>query len=119
MCVTPSNDPAQQMAKLVAGLHAADGRVLVDSFYDGIDEPSATELELAYQAGVERADYLEQAGLPPVGGESGRSAAERLGFRPTLEVNGITSGYNILRVCWIGYQSYGYRRQTCFLFYLS
>lgn len=87
-------NPAQQMARLMAGLHNDDGTVTVEGFYDGIIEPATVELALAEQAGIERSDYLDGAGIPAVGGEAERSAAERLGFRPTLEINGMTSGYS-------------------------
>jgi acetylornithine deacetylase/succinyl-diaminopimelate desuccinylase-like protein len=86
-------NPAQQMARLVAGLHNQDGSIAVRGFYDGIQAPAAAELSLAERAGVERAEYLARTGIPATGGEAGRSAADRLGFRPTLEVNGLTSGY--------------------------
>ena len=38
-------------------------------------------------------EYLKETGVEPVGGEAGLSVTERNSFRPTIEVNGIHSGY--------------------------
>lgn len=37
--------------------------------------------------------YEGQTGVPPTGGETAVPPVERLGFRPTIEVNGIHGGY--------------------------
>lgn len=86
-------NPARGMAGLIATLHDARGRVAVPGFYDGVAPPSAAELELARAVPFDAAAYLAQTGVAPVGGEEGIDAVERLGFQPTLEVNGIHSGY--------------------------
>jgi len=36
---------------------------------------------------------VKEAGVSPVGGEQGLTLAERIGFRPTIDINGIHSGY--------------------------
>ena len=38
-------------------------------------------------------DYAKETGVEPVGGEHGLSVTMRNSFRPTIEVNGIHSGY--------------------------
>ena len=86
-------NPAACMARLLAGLHDDDGRILVEGFYDGVSDPSAEERELANSTPFDPAVYLASTGASASGGESAYSVAERVGFRPTIEVNGITSGY--------------------------
>jgi len=80
------------LADIVAGLHGADGRVAIDGFHDGIEEPGAGE-----RATIARIDFDEGAWLDAVGakasGESGYATLERLWTRPTLEVNGMWGGY--------------------------
>jgi acetylornithine deacetylase/succinyl-diaminopimelate desuccinylase-like protein len=39
------------------------------------------------------AHYLEETGVPALWGEEGYISAERTGARPTLEVNGLLSGW--------------------------
>ena len=86
-------NPGQAIAELAASLHSADGSIAVDGFYDGVLPPSPRELELATVAPFDATAYEAESGVPPIGGERNTSVAERLGFRPTLEVNGIRTGY--------------------------
>ena len=86
-------NPAQGIAELVASLHHADGSIAVEGFCDGIVEPTETEFALATEAGFDENAYLHEVGVLPVGGERGVPAIVRNAFRPTVEVNGIHSGY--------------------------
>ena len=98
---------AQGMAELMASLHNPDGSVAVAGFRDGIEPPSPEELRTAEEAlrasagdapSVDRRDpvarlYETDIGCEPVGGQLGKSIAQRNSFEPTVEVNGIHSGY--------------------------
>lgn len=69
------------------------GRILIDGFYDDVREVSAEE-----RAGWKRlpdADkrFLEMTGAPRLFGEEGYSVVERVWVRPSLDVNGIWSGF--------------------------
>jgi acetylornithine deacetylase/succinyl-diaminopimelate desuccinylase-like protein len=86
-------NPAAALCGLIAGLHGPDGRVAVEGFEDGCLPPTARERELLGREVFDPARYEEQTGVAPVGGERARAPLERLGFRPTLEVNGIHGGY--------------------------
>ncbi len=86
-------NPLHAMAQLVAGLHAPDGRVAVEGFYDRVVELTPAErAELAALPFDER-KYLELVGAPAAFGEPGYSTLERQWTRPTLEVNGMWGGY--------------------------
>ena len=84
---------AQGMAELVASLHNPDGSIAVRGFCDRVEPPTAEELAAAEGAAMSDADYVKETGIEPVGGEAGLSVTERNSFRPTIEVNGIHSGY--------------------------
>ncbi|HEY7009191.1 MAG TPA: M20/M25/M40 family metallo-hydrolase, partial [Jatrophihabitantaceae bacterium] len=84
-------NPATELARLVAGLHDADGRVQVPGFYD--DVLDLTDEERALLAKVPDSGFLDVAKSRAVHGEMGYSTLERLGARPTAEVNGFASGY--------------------------
>lgn len=86
-------NPAQGMARLVASLHHADGRVAVEGFYDGIAEPTSRERELALGNPFSAEQYQRLTGVPPVAGEKRFEPALRVGFRPSIDINGIHSGY--------------------------
>ena len=88
-----SPNPAQAIAQLVASLHNPDGSIAVEGFRDGIEPPSAAELAAA-EAGAASEDAVKNdIGCDPVGGESGMSIVRRNSFEPTIEINGIHSGY--------------------------
>lgn len=86
-------NPAQAIAELVASFHNPDGSTAVKGFRDGIEPPSADEVAAA-EAGADSADVYEaDIGCESVGGEKGKSIVERNSFEPTIEINGIHSGY--------------------------
>ncbi len=87
-------NPAAALARMVAGLHDAEGRVAVDGFYDEVRPLAGWEREMwATVPGVGEADFLRDTGAPALFGEPGFSPAERTWARPTAEVNGIGGGY--------------------------
>ena len=88
-----SPNPAQGMAELVAGLFNADGSVAVSGFYDKLLEPTAYEKELAAETPFDNDVYQRMVGTQPCGGQQGIPAVERVGFLPSLDINGIHSGY--------------------------
>ncbi len=87
------NNPATAIARLVASLHDADGRVQVDGFYADVLELTTEERELFAQVPHDSAEFLAVAKSRALAGEVGYSTLERLGARPTAEVNGIGGGY--------------------------
>lgn len=87
-------NPATAIARLVASLHDADGRVAIAGFYDQVRPLEAWEREMWAQIpGVSDADFQHASGVPGLFGEPGYSSAERTWARPTAEVNGIGGGY--------------------------
>ena len=86
-------NPATAIARLVAALHDADGRVQVPGFYDDVVELTADERALFAQVPSEDAEFLAVAHSRATAGEAGFTTLERLGARPTAEVNGLGGGY--------------------------
>ena len=86
-------NPAQGMAELIASLHNPDGSIAVRGFCDHVVPPTDEERAVAESAAVSPEEYEKITGVPPVGGEQGLTLTERNSFRPTIEVNGIHTGY--------------------------
>ena len=86
-------NPLHAMARLIASLHDADGRVAVAGFYDRVRELTPAERADIAALPFDEATYLAQIGAPSVFGEPGYTTLERLWTRPTLEVNGMWGGY--------------------------
>ena len=86
-------NPALEMARLLASLHRADGRIAVKGFYDSVAPPTGEERELANAHAPDDAAYQAMTGVPPAAGEKEFTPAERTAFRPSLDINGIHSGF--------------------------
>lgn len=88
------HNPIQALAEILSALHDADGRVTVPGFYDEVlpldDEERA---ELAKALPWIEAEWREVAAAPQPWGEPGYNLHERIGARPTLEINGIAGGF--------------------------
>lgn len=84
---------AQAIAELVASLHNRDGSIAVAGFRDGIEPPTHDELRLAESCGITDASVAADIGCEACGGQLGKTLAQRNCFEPTIEVNGIHSGY--------------------------
>jgi len=84
---------AAGMARLLASLHDEHGRIAVAGFGDRVVPPTPQELAFANAEPFDAQRYEQAIGVAPMGGEAGVSAVERASFRPTIEVNGVHSGY--------------------------
>jgi len=86
-------NPATAAARLIASLHDAQGCVAIEGFYDEVRPMQPWEREAAAESPVSDQAIAEQAGVSELWGEEGYSSVERIGARPTAEINGIGSGY--------------------------
>jgi len=86
-------NPANALAKIIAQLHDARGRVTVPGFYDKVREMDARERENVAGLPFQEEGLREEVGAPKLGGEEGYGPLERIWVRPTLDVNGLLSGY--------------------------
>jgi acetylornithine deacetylase/succinyl-diaminopimelate desuccinylase-like protein len=86
-------NPATTLARLLAGLHGADGRVAVPGFYEDVVPLSEEERELFARLPFDEAGFLRTAASRALHGEAGYSTLERIWARPTCEVNGVWGGY--------------------------
>jgi acetylornithine deacetylase/succinyl-diaminopimelate desuccinylase-like protein len=86
-------NPANALAAVLASLHDANRRVSVDGFYDDIVPPARAVLDGWSRLPFDAAAFRAGAGDAVPSGEEGFSTLERLWIRPTLDVNGLLSGY--------------------------
>ena len=86
-------NPANVLAKIIAQLHNPDGSVAIPGFYDRVRPISDEERQKIAMNPTNEADFLKVTGSPAITGEQGYSILERQGARPTLDVNGLYSGF--------------------------
>jgi acetylornithine deacetylase/succinyl-diaminopimelate desuccinylase-like protein len=89
-------NPAIALVELLSKLRNADGSVNIPGFYDDVRPLSDAEKQM--WAGLPRDDEATAASIgltaaDLVGGEEGYTVLERIWARPTLEINGLTAGY--------------------------
>jgi acetylornithine deacetylase/succinyl-diaminopimelate desuccinylase-like protein len=86
-------NPATALARLVASLHDAAGRVAVPGFYDEVTPLETWEREAWARLPFGDAEILAVTGAPALFGEAGYTSLERVWARPTAEVNGLGGGF--------------------------
>ncbi len=87
-------NPVNALARILAQLQDASGKVLVPGFYDRVRKLGPRERASTKRLPFRRAEWLASAGDPPSDwGERGFHVLERIWARPTLDVNGIWGGY--------------------------
>jgi acetylornithine deacetylase/succinyl-diaminopimelate desuccinylase-like protein len=86
-------NPATAIARLAAALHDDQGRIQVPGFYDDVLALTDTEQRLIARVPFDEQEFLTTSKSRALVGEFGYSTLERLGARPTAEVNGIGGGY--------------------------
>ncbi len=86
-------NPAMALARILATMHDAEGRIAIPGFYDDV-RPFPDAVREGMRALPFSDDALmREVGVTALGGEPGYTTLERLWTRPTCEVNGLLSGY--------------------------
>ena len=86
-------NPATILCKMIASIHDEHNHITIPEFYKDVIELSDAEKEALNAAPFDLEDYKKDLNINAEWGEKGYSTLERTGTRPTLEVNGIWSGY--------------------------
>lgn len=86
-------NPATILAKMIASLHDENNHITIPDFYNDVVDLNQEEREALNKAPFDIEEYKKDLGIEEVWGEKGYTTLERTGIRPTLEVNGIWSGY--------------------------
>lgn len=87
------HNPLQALTEIVAKLHDENGIITVSGFYDEVYQLTEEERAEVNEFALTEEQWLEETGAPKSYGEPGYSLQERLGTRPTLEINGLVGGY--------------------------
>ncbi|MCX6155095.1 MAG: dipeptidase [Candidatus Kapabacteria bacterium] len=87
------DNPAIVLSKIIAQLHDENGRITVPGFYDDLIEASIEERNDFLRLNFDEAHYKADLNIKALGGEKEFTTLERVWVRPSLDVNGIWSGY--------------------------
>ena len=86
-------NPANLLSKMIASLTDENNHITIPGFYNDVLEVSESERADMAKAPFNLEDYRMALDIEEVVGEKGFSTNERTGIRPSLDVNGIWSGY--------------------------
>ena len=89
----PVGNAAMVLARMLATLHDPEGRIAVPGFMDGLQRPSNSDYASMEALGFDEAKFFAEIGAVPGAIEPGVRLLESLWLRPTIEVNGLTGGY--------------------------
>ncbi len=87
------DNPAMALSQMLAQLRGSTGRIAVPGFYDDVAPLSAFERAQLARLPFNQTAYRQFVGVPRLFGERGFTPVEQRSARPTLEINGLTSGY--------------------------
>lgn len=87
------DNPAMALAQLLAQLRDKNGKIAIPGFYKDVAPLSAYERKEFARIPMSVAAYQKLMGVPKLFGERGFTPFEQRAARPTIEINGLTSGY--------------------------
>lgn len=87
------HNPALALAEILAQLHNPDHSIAVPGFYDDVVALTDDERAEVAKTDMSEAQLLAATGVPAVWGEADYTIRERVSARPTLEINGVLSGW--------------------------
>lgn len=86
-------NPINVLCEMIASLKDEKGHITIPGFYDKVAELSREERDELAKVPHDDEKYKKELGVEQLEGEEGYSTPERIGIRPTLDVNGIWGGY--------------------------
>lgn len=86
-------NPINILCEMIASLKDENGHITIPGFYDKVMELTEEERANLNKAPFSLDHYKKELNIADVAGEKGYTTLERVGIRPTLDVNGIWGGY--------------------------
>jgi acetylornithine deacetylase/succinyl-diaminopimelate desuccinylase-like protein len=87
------HNPALALVEILAKLHNPDHSIAVPGFYDDVVPLTAEERAEIAKTDLSEEQSKQSTGVPAIWGEAAYSIRERVAARPTLEINGLLSGW--------------------------
>jgi acetylornithine deacetylase/succinyl-diaminopimelate desuccinylase-like protein len=86
-------NPAFVLCQMIAQTKDRSGRIKIPGFYDDVLPLTEEERKAWASLPFNEKKYKKDFGLPKLQGETGYTTLERTWARPTLEINGLLSGF--------------------------
>ena len=86
-------NPINVLCKMIASMKDENEHITIPGFYEKVQELTAEQRKRLNEAPFDLNEYQDKLDIEAVHGEKGYTTIERVGIRPTLDVNGIWGGY--------------------------
>jgi acetylornithine deacetylase/succinyl-diaminopimelate desuccinylase-like protein len=86
-------NPCNVLCSMIASLKDDQNKVTIPGFYNDVRECSDEERSEMAKRPFNRDTFMKSVSVNELTGEGGFSDLERIGIRPTLDINGIWGGY--------------------------
>lgn len=86
-------NPINILCEMIASMKNESNHITIPGFYDKVIDLSEQERQEIARAPFSLQEYKDALDLSDIHGEEGYTTMERIGVRPTLDVNGIWGGY--------------------------
>jgi acetylornithine deacetylase/succinyl-diaminopimelate desuccinylase-like protein len=87
------HNPALALVEILAGLYNEDNTIAVPGFYDDVVPLTPAEREMIAKTDLSEEQFKESTGIPALWGDADYTIRERISARPTLDINGMWSGW--------------------------
>ncbi len=88
------HNPALALVEILGKLYNPDNTIAIPGFYDDVVPLAAEEREMIAKNDLTEAQYKQSTGVPAVWGDANYNIRERISARPTLDINGLWSGWS-------------------------
>ena len=89
-----THNPALALVEILGKLYNPDNTIAVPGFYDDVVDLTAEERVMIGKNPLSAAQFMAATGVPAVWGDANYTIRERVSARPTLDINGMWSGYS-------------------------
>jgi acetylornithine deacetylase/succinyl-diaminopimelate desuccinylase-like protein len=87
------HNPALALVEIVGKLYNADHTIAVPGFYDDVVPLTPQERDMIAKTEFTQEHFKEATGVPALWGDANFTIRERVSARPTLDINGMWSGW--------------------------
>jgi acetylornithine deacetylase/succinyl-diaminopimelate desuccinylase-like protein len=88
-----AHNPALALVEILGKLYNPDNTIAVPGFYDDVVPLTPADREMIAKTDISEAQYKETTGVPATWGDQSYTIRERIAARPTLDINGMWSGW--------------------------
>ena len=89
-----AHNPALALVEILSKLYNSDNTIAVPGFYDDVVALTKEERAMIAKTSLTEEQFKQATGVPAIWGDKKFTIRERVSARPTLDINGMWSGYS-------------------------